>query len=181
MAMETGYFRHRRCGQATARAGLQNHGRPLRRADLHSNLLWQAQERATPYLNTFTGKTERIGRLVEMHANERIEIDSATAGDIVALDRHEEYPDRAHPLCDPKFPATLEPMVFPEPVIYLSRVAKGQGQLPRKWAMALSKMIQEDPSFRVETDVESGEVILKGMGELHLDIKVDILAPHPWR
>ena len=124
-------------------------------------------------LNTFTGKSERIGRLVEMHANERIEIDSATAGDIVALIGMKNT-QTGHTLCDPKFPATLEPMVFPEPVIYLA-VSPKDKTAAEKMGMALSKMIQEDPSFRVETDVESGEVILKGMGELHLDIKVDIL------
>jgi elongation factor G len=124
-------------------------------------------------LNTFTGKTERIGRLVEMHANERIEIDSATAGDIVALIGMKNT-QTGHTLCDPKYPATLEPMVFPEPVIYIAVSPKDKGAA-EKMGLALSKMIQEDPSFRVETDVESGEVILKGMGELHLDIKVDIL------
>ena len=124
-------------------------------------------------LNTFTGKTERIGRLVEMHANERIEIDSATAGDIVALIGMKNA-QTGHTLCDPKYPATLEPMVFPEPVIYIAVSPKDKGAA-EKMGLALSKMIQEDPSFRVETDVESGEVILKGMGELHLDIKVDIL------
>ena len=77
-------------------------------------------------------------------------------------------------MCDPKYPATLEPMVFPEPVIYIAVSPKDKGAA-EKMGLALSKMIQEDPSFRVETDVESGEVILKGMGELHLDIKVDIL------
>ncbi|MFT5794881.1 MAG: elongation factor G, partial [Saprospiraceae bacterium] len=124
-------------------------------------------------LNTFTGKNERIGRLVEMHANERIEIDSASAGDIIALIGMKNT-QTGHTLCDPKNPATLEPMVFPEPVIYLA-VSPKDKTAAEKMGMALSKMIQEDPSFRVETDEESGEVILKGMGELHLDIKVDIL------
>jgi elongation factor G len=79
-----------------------------------------------------------------------------------------------HTLCDPKNPATLEPMVFPDPVISISVKPKTKGG-DEKMGMALSKMVQEDPSFHVMTDEESGETIIKGMGELHLDIKVDIL------
>ena len=124
-------------------------------------------------LNTATGKTERIGRLVEMHANSRQEIDSAQAGDIIALVGLKNI-QTGHTLCDPKFPATLEPMVFPDPVISLAVAAKDKANA-EKLSIALGKMVQEDPSFRVETDQESGETILKGMGELHLDIKVDIL------
>ena len=124
-------------------------------------------------LNTFTGKTERIGRIVEMHADERIELDSAQAGDIVALIGMKST-RTGHTLCDPKNPATLEPMVFPDPVIYIAISPKDKAAA-EKMGLALSKMIQEDPSFRVETDEESGETIIKGMGELHLDIKVDIL------
>lgn len=124
-------------------------------------------------LNTFTGKTERIGRLVEMHADSREEIDSAQAGDIVAIVGMKNV-QTGHTLCDPKQPATLEPMVFPEPVISIAVAPKNKGG-SEKMGLALSKMVQEDPSFRVETDIESGECILMGMGELHLDIKVDIL------
>ena len=124
-------------------------------------------------LNTFTGKTERIGRIVEMHADERIERDSAQAGDIVALIGMKNT-RTGHTLCDPKRPATLEPMVFPEPVISIAIHPKDKAA-SEKMGVALGKMIQEDPSFRVETDEESGETIIKGMGELHLDIKVDIL------
>lgn len=124
-------------------------------------------------LNTFTGKTERIGRLVEMHANSREEIDTAQAGDIVAIVGMKNV-QTGHTLCDPKNPATLEPMVFPDPVISIAIDPKQKGG-SEKMGMALSKMVQEDPSFYVETDQESGEVIIKGMGELHLDIKVDIL------
>ena len=124
-------------------------------------------------LNTFTGKTERIGRIVEMHADSREEVDTAQAGDIVALVGMKNV-QTGHTLCDPKQPATLEPMVFPDPVISIAvkPVKKGGSE---KMGIALGKMVQEDPSFRVETDEESGETILKGMGELHLDIKVDIL------
>ena len=124
-------------------------------------------------LNTFTGKTERIGRIVEMHADEREELDSAQAGDIVALIGM-KHTQTGHTLCDPNKPATLEPMVFPEPVISIAVKPKDKGSV-EKMGMAINKMVAEDPSFRVETDEESGETILKGMGELHLDIKVDIL------
>ena len=124
-------------------------------------------------LNTFTGKKERIGRIVEMHANERIELSSAQAGDIVALIGMKNT-KTGHTLCDMKEPATLEPMVFPDPVIFIAISPKDKGGA-EKMGLALSKMVQEDPSFRVETDEDSGETIIKGMGELHLDIKVDIL------
>ena len=124
-------------------------------------------------LNTFTGKTERIGRIVEMHADERIELDSCQAGDIVAFIGLKNT-QTGHTLCDPNNPATLEPMVFPEPVISIAIKPKDKGGA-EKMGLAINKMVQEDPSFRVETDEESGETIIKGMGELHLDIKVDIL------
>jgi elongation factor G len=124
-------------------------------------------------LNTATGKTERIGRLVEMHANDREEIESAQAGDIVAIVGMKNV-QTGHTLCDPKDPATLEPMVFPDPVISIS-VKPKQKAGDEKMIAALTKMVQEDPSFHVETDQDSGETIIKGMGELHLDIKVDIL------
>ena len=130
-------------------------------------------EKGTSVLNTFTGKTERIGRIVEMHADARAELDSAQAGDIVAVLGMKNV-QTGHTLCDPKFPATLEPMVFPDPVISLAISPKDKGA-SEKMGIALGKMIQEDPSFHVETDEDSGETILKGMGELHLDIKVDIL------
>lgn len=130
-------------------------------------------EKGTTVLNTFTGKTERIGRIVEMHANSREELESAQAGDIVAVLGMKNV-QTGHTLCDPKFPATLEPMVFPDPVISIAVAPKDKGA-SEKMGIALGKMIQEDPSFRVMTDEDSGETILKGMGELHLDIKVDIL------
>ncbi|MFO7602687.1 MAG: elongation factor G [Gammaproteobacteria bacterium] len=124
-------------------------------------------------LNTFTGKTERIGRIVEMHADERIELDKAGAGDIVAVIGMKNV-QTGHTLCDPKHPATLEPMIFPDPVISIAVAPKDKGA-SEKLGIAIGKMVAEDPSFRVETDEDSGETILKGMGELHLDIKVDIL------
>ena len=124
-------------------------------------------------LNTFTGKTERVGRMVEMHADDRTELNSAQAGDIIAVVGMKDV-QTGHTLCDPKKPATLEPMVFPDPVISIAISPKDKGG-SEKMGIALGKMIKEDPSFRVETDQESGETIIKGMGELHLDIKVDIL------
>jgi elongation factor G len=130
-------------------------------------------EKGTSVLNTFTGKTERIGRIVEMHADVRAELESAQAGDIVAVLGMKNV-QTGHTLCDPKYPATLEPMVFPDPVISLAISPKDKAA-SEKMGIALGKMIQEDPSFHVETDEDSGETILKGMGELHLDIKVDIL------
>ncbi len=124
-------------------------------------------------LNTFTGKTERIGRIVEMHADSREERDSAQAGDIIAL-LGMKNTRTGHTLCDPVKPATLEPMVFPDPVISIA-ISPNDKAGAEKMGVALNKMMQEDPSFRVMTDEESGETIIKGMGELHLDIKVDIL------
>jgi elongation factor G len=124
-------------------------------------------------LNSFTGKTERIGRIVEMHADSRNDVDSAQAGDIVAVLGMKNV-QTGHTLCDQDEPATLEPMVFPDPVISIA-IAPLDKAGAEKLGIALGKMIAEDPSFRVETDQESGETIIKGMGELHLDIKVDIL------
>ncbi len=124
-------------------------------------------------LNSATGKTERVGRMVEMHANDRNEIERAQAGDIFACVGLKNV-QTGHTLCDPKHPCTLEAMVFPEPVISIAVAPKDKAG-SEKMGVAIGKMIAEDPSFRVETDVDSGETILKGMGELHLDIKVDIL------
>jgi elongation factor G len=124
-------------------------------------------------LNSFTGKTERIGRMVEMQANERNEIDYAQAGDILAVVGMKNV-QTGHTLCDPKHECTLEAMVFPEPVISIAVQPKDKGAVD-KMGIAIGKMVAEDPTFQVETDEDSGETILKGMGELHLDIKVDIL------
>ncbi len=124
-------------------------------------------------LNTFTGKTERIGRIVEMHANSREELASAQAGDIIAL-LGMKNTRTGHTLCDEKNPATLEPMVFPAPVISIAIAATDKAGT-EKMSIALNKMTQEDPSFHIMTDEETGEIIMMGMGELHLDIKVDIL------
>jgi elongation factor G len=124
-------------------------------------------------VNTFTGKSERIGRIVEMHADSREELDSAQAGDIVAL-LGMKNTRTGHTLADADNPATLEPMVFPDPVISIAISPKDKAGT-EKMGVALNKMVQEDPSFQVATDEDSGETLIKGMGELHLDIKVDIL------
>jgi len=130
-------------------------------------------EKGMTVLNSFTGKTERIGRMVEMHADDRNELDSAQAGDILAVIGMKNV-QTGHTLCDPNNPCTLEPMVFPDPVISIAVKPKEKGG-SEKMGVALGKMVAEDPSFSVETDEETGETILKGMGELHLDIKVDII------
>jgi len=124
-------------------------------------------------LNSFTGKTERVGRMVEMQADDRKEISHAEAGDIFAIVGMKNV-KTGHTLCDVKNPCTLEAMVFPEPVISIAVAPKDKGG-SEKMGIAIGKMVSEDPTFQVETDEDSGETILKGMGELHLDIKVDIL------
>ncbi len=124
-------------------------------------------------LNSFTGKTERSGRMVEMHANDRTELTRAHAGDILAVVGMKNV-QTGHTLCATSHPCTLEPMIFPEPVISIAVKPKDKGAT-EKMGIAIGKLVSEDPSFQVETDEDSGETILKGMGELHLDIKVDIL------
>lgn len=130
-------------------------------------------EKGMTILNSATGKTERIGRMVEMHADERTEITSAQAGDIIAVVGMKNV-QTGHTLCDPNHECTLEPMIFPEPVISIAVKPKDKAAT-EKMGIAIGKLVAEDPSFQVETDEDSGETILKGMGELHLDIKVDIL------
>jgi len=124
-------------------------------------------------LNSFTGKSERIGRMCEMEADERKELSSAQAGDIIAIVGMKNV-QTGHTLCDPKHECTLEAMVFPEPVISISVTPKDKGG-SEKMGVAIGKMVAEDPTFLVHTDDETGQTILRGMGELHLDIKVDIL------
>ncbi|QFI36699.1 elongation factor G [Moritella marina ATCC 15381] len=125
-------------------------------------------------LNAATGKTERVGRMCEMQADDRNELTSAQAGDIIAIVGMKGNVQTGHTLCDPKDPIILEAMVFPEPVISISVTPKDKGST-EKMGIAIGKMVAEDPTFKVETDQDSGETILSGMGELHLDIKVDIL------
>ncbi|WP_413869846.1 elongation factor G [Albidovulum sp.] len=122
-------------------------------------------------MNSTKGKRERVGRMMMMHAINREEIDEAFAGDIIALAGLKET-TTGDTLCDPAKPVVLETMTFPEPVIEIAVEPKSKAD-QEKMALALQRLAAEDPSFRVETDIESGQTIMKGMGELHLDILVD--------
>ncbi|SDE96120.1 elongation factor G [Paracoccus isoporae] len=122
-------------------------------------------------LNSTKGKRERVGRMMLMHSNNREEIDNAYAGDIIALAGLKET-TTGDTLCDPSKPVVLETMTFPEPVIEIAVEPKSKAD-QEKMGLALQRLAAEDPSFRVETDLESGQTIMKGMGELHLDILVD--------
>jgi elongation factor G len=122
-------------------------------------------------LNSVKDKREKIGRMLLMHSNNREDIDEAFAGDIVAIAGLKET-TTGDTLCDPLKPIVLERMEFPEPVIELSVEPKTKAD-QEKMGIALSRLAAEDPSFRVSTDHESGQTIIKGMGELHLDIIVD--------
>jgi len=125
-------------------------------------------------LNSTRDKRERVGRMLLMHSNNREDIKEAFAGDIVALAGLKDT-RTGDTLCDPnKSPVILEKMNFPEPVIEIAIEPKSKAD-QEKLGVALAKMVAEDPSFTVHTDQESGQTIMKGMGELHLDIKVDIL------
>ena len=125
-------------------------------------------------LNSTRDKRERVGRMLLMHSNNREDIKEAYAGDIVALAGLKDT-RTGDTLCDPiKSPVILEKMNFPEPVIEIAIEPKSKAD-QEKLGVALAKMVAEDPSFTVFTDQESGQTIMKGMGELHLDIKVDIL------
>lgn len=130
-------------------------------------------EKGMSLMNSTREKTERVGRMVLMHANDRQEIAEAYAGDIVALVGLKDT-RTGDTLCDPNKAVILERMEFPAPVIEMAIEPKAKGD-QEKMGIALSKLAAEDPSFLVSTDQESGQTIIKGMGELHLDIKVDIL------
>ncbi len=134
-------------------------------------------KKGTTVLNTTTGKTERIGRMVLMHANDREELEESYAGDIVALVGLKNT-NTGDTLCDINKPVILEKMEFPEPVIEKA-IEPATKADQEKLSIALQKLAKEDPSFRVYTDEESGQTIIAGMGELHLDIKVDILKRPP--
>ncbi len=125
---------------------------------------------ATVY-NSVKGKKERIGRILQMHANNREEIKEVLAGDIAACVGLKEV-TTGETLCDPDAPIILERMVFPEPVIHVAVEPKTKAD-QEKMGLALGRLAAEDPSFRVRTDEESGQTIISGMGELHLDIIVD--------
>ena len=124
-------------------------------------------------LNSTKGKKERLGRMVMMHANKQEEITEAFAGDIIALAGLKDT-TTGDTLCDPQHPVVLETMTFPDPVIEIAVEPKTKAD-QEKMGMGLQRLAAEDPSFRVETDQESGQTIMKGMGELHLDILIDRL------
>ncbi len=121
--------------------------------------------------NSVKGRKERIGRIVQMHANNREEVDEVVAGDIAAAIGLKDV-TTGETLCSPEKPIVLERMVFPEPVIHVAVEPKTKGD-QEKMGIALGRLAQEDPSFRVRSDEESGQTIISGMGELHLDIIVD--------
>jgi elongation factor G len=123
------------------------------------------------YLNSVKDKKEKVGRMLEMHANERKDVEEAFAGDIIALAGMKET-TTGDTLCAERMPIVLERMEFPDPVIELSVEPKTKAD-QEKMGIALNRLSAEDPSFRVSTDHESGQTIIKGMGELHLDIIVD--------
>ncbi len=122
-------------------------------------------------LNPVKDKRERIGRMLLMHANAREDVKEARAGDIVALAGLKDT-TTGDTLCDPESPVVIEPMEFPDPVIEVAVEPRTKSD-QEKMAQALSRLAAEDPSFRVTTDVESGQTVIKGMGELHLEILVD--------
>ena len=127
--------------------------------------------KGTSILNSTKGKKERIGRMMMMHSNNREEIEEAYAGDIVAIGGLKET-TTGDTLCATNAPVVLETMNFPDPVIEIAVEPKSKAD-QEKMGLALARLAAEDPSFRVHTDVESGQTIMKGMGELHLDILVD--------
>ena len=126
---------------------------------------------ATGVMNTSKDKEERVGRMLLMHANDREDIKTASTGDIVAL-AGLKHTITGHTLSDPSNPILLEPMDFPDPVIEIAVEPKTKAD-QEKMGEALARLAKEDPSFRVSSDNESGQTIIKGMGELHLDIIVD--------
>jgi elongation factor G len=130
-------------------------------------------ESGTGVMNSTKERKERVGRMLLMHANNREDIKEAFSGDIVALAGLKEV-RTGDTLCDSQKPVILEKMEFPDPVIEIAIEPKSKVD-QEKLGVALAKLVAEDPSFRVHTDQESGQTIIKGMGELHLDIKVDIL------
>jgi elongation factor G len=130
-------------------------------------------ESGTGVMNSTKDRKERVGRMLLMHANNREDIKEAYAGDIVALAGLKDV-RTGDTLCDPQKQVILEKMEFPDPVIEIAIEPKSKAD-QEKLGVALAKLVAEDPSFRVTTDQESGQTIIKGMGELHLDIKVDIL------
>ncbi len=128
-------------------------------------------ETGTQIMNSVKGQKERVGRMLQMHSNHREDVKEARAGDIVAIAGLKST-TTGETLCDPQHPIILERMEFPDPVIEVAVEPKTKTD-QEKMGVALNRLAQEDPSFRVSSDIESGQTIIKGMGELHLDIIVD--------
>jgi len=128
-------------------------------------------KKGTTLMNSTVGKTERMGRVVEMHANDKQELDDCYAGDIIAFVGL-KYATTGDTICDASKPCTLERMVFPDPVIDIAVEPKTKSD-QEKMGEALHKFVKEDPSLHLKTDEETGQVVLSGMGELHLEIIID--------
>ena len=128
-------------------------------------------EAGTAVLNSVKGKKERIGKIYRMHANKREEIESVGAGDIVAVMGLKQT-TTGETLCDDKNPVILESMDFPAPVIQVAIEPKSKGD-QEKLGVAIQRLAEEDPSFQVHSDEETGQTIIGGMGELHLEVLVD--------
>ena len=163
--------RRRRLG-AVLGARLQDHGRPVRRqAHLLPRLLGHASRPARACSTSRTGRTERIGRILMMHANDRSEVSEVYAGDIAAAVGIKQV-TTGDTLAAPDAPIKLEQIVFPEPVIKVAVEPKTKAD-QQKMSVALGRLAEEDPTFRVQTNEETGQTEISGMGELHLEVLVD--------
>ena len=161
-----------RRGRAALGAGLQDRERPAPgQAHLHPGLLRHAARPAPQVLNSTKGHKERIGKIYRMHANKREEIERATAGHIVAVMGLKDT-TTGDTLCGPEAPVILESMNFPAPVISVAIEPKSKGDQERL-GTAIQRLAEEDPTFQVRTDEETGQTIIAGMGELHLEVLVD--------
>ena len=157
--------------RAVRGARVQDHERPPRgQPDVRPRLLGHARDGAG-VVNSTKGRKERIGRLLQMHANHREDVDSVRTGDIVAAVGLKQT-TTGDTLCDPDHPIILEQMEFPEPVIHVAIEPKTKAD-QEKLGTALGRLSDEDPTFRVRTDEETGQTVIAGMGELHLDVLVD--------
>ncbi len=159
--------------EAVRRLRVQDPQRPPREPDVLPHLLGHGLERARWSSNSTRGKRERIGRILRMHANKREELTEADSGNIYAAVGLKDT-RTGDTLCDEKRPIILEKMIFPEPVISIAIEPKTKADV-EKLGIGLQKLAAEDPSFRIHTDEESGQTIISGMGELHLDIICDRL------
>ena len=159
-------------GRAAGHARVQDHERPApRQAHLPARVLRHAAPPATQVLNSTKSHSERIGKIYRMHANKREEIDRATAGQIVAV-MGLKNTTTGDTLCGPEAPVILESMSFPAPVISVAIEPKSKSD-QEKLGTAIQRLAEEDPTFQVRTDEETGQTIIAGMGELHLDVLVD--------